>query len=86
MSRVGKAPVYFEKDVSITVSPDNLVTVKGPKVSQTVQVRPEIMVKVGEGVIECTPKSAEHAAFHGLTRALLQNAVTGVSKGILNEG
>ena len=81
MSRVGKSPVYFEKGVQVTVSPQNEITVKGAKTSQVVKLRPEISVKVGEGVIELTTKSDEAGSYYGLSRALLQNAVVGVSKG-----
>jgi large subunit ribosomal protein L6 len=81
MSRIGKAPVYFGKDLQVSVGAGNVVTIKGPKLSLSVKVRPEITVKVGQGVIECTQKDSTSSAFYGLTRALLQNAITGVSKG-----
>ena len=80
MSRVGKAPVYFEKPVTVTVKGQE-IEVKGAKATQMVPLRPEVSVDVGEGVVNLTVQSPEHANFHGLTRALLQNAVTGVSKG-----
>ena len=80
MSRVGKAPVYFEKPVTVTVKGQE-IEVKGAKATQMVPLRPEVSVDVGEGVVNLTVADSAHANFHGLTRALLQNAVTGVSKG-----
>lgn len=80
MSRVGKAPVYFEKPVTVTVK-GNQIEVKGAKATQMVPLRPEVSVDVAEGVVTLSVADAEHANFHGLTRALLQNAVTGVAKG-----
>lgn len=84
MSRVGKAPVYFEKPVTVTVK-DREIEVKGAKSTQLVPLRPEVSVDVGDGVVQLTVADPEHANFHGLTRALLQNAVTGVSKGWTKE-
>lgn len=85
MSRVGKAPVYFQKGVQVTLSPKNELVVKGAKYTQTVKVRPELGVNIADGKVEITCKSPEYAAFFGLTRALLQNAVTGVSTGWTKE-
>ena len=83
MSRVGKAPVFFEKEVQVNISPENLVTIKGAKTSQSVQVKPSITVKVEDNSIVLTRANDEpqNRAFHGLYRALIQNAVTGVTKG-----
>ena len=83
MSRVGRSPVVLDKTVKVTVAGDNTVTVKGPKYTLTVPVRPEITVNVGEESLTLEPKNSQPQtrAYHGLYRALLQNAVTGVSKG-----
>jgi len=83
MSRVGRSPVYFDKAVQITVTPNNEVVVKGAKTSLTVKMRPEITAKVQDGLIQLSRANEETAtvAYHGLYRALIQNAVTGVSKG-----
>lgn len=87
MSRVGKAPVYFEKDVQVTVSPENDVVVKGGKTSLNVTVNPVINVSVEDGKVVLTRVNDEKQtrAYHGLYRALIQNAVTGVSKGWTKE-
>lgn len=85
MSRVGKAPVYFQKGVQVTVSPDNFIVVKGAKATQKVKLRPEVQAKVEEGKIVLTSENEEGSAFHGLMRALIQNAVTGVTTGWTRE-
>lgn len=83
MSRVGKAPVFFEKDVQVTLTASNEVVVKGPKTSQTVKVHPSINVAVEDNMVVFTRTNDEPQtrAFHGLYRALVQNMVTGVSRG-----
>jgi large subunit ribosomal protein L6 len=83
MSRIGKSPVVFDKAVQISVGADNTVLVKGAKASQSVFVRPEISVNIADGeiVLSRTSDVKEVRALHGLYRALLQNAVTGVTKG-----
>lgn len=87
MSRVGRSPVFFEKTVNVTVSPSNEVVVKGAKHTMNVKVRPEVAVKVEDGKILLTAKNKAPTtrAYHGLFRALIQNAVTGVTKGWTRE-
>ncbi|MBX9767682.1 MAG: 50S ribosomal protein L6, partial [Bdellovibrionales bacterium] len=67
MSRIGKAAVYFDKTVQITVQPDNKVTVKGAKATQVVPVRNTVIVKVEDGKIVLTRKDEEKEtrALHG---------------------
>lgn len=83
MSRVGRDPVYFEKGVQVTVSPDNVVTIKSAKLSQAVKMRPEITAKIEDDKILLVRKNeeSETRALHGMYRALINNAVKGVSKG-----
>lgn len=83
MSRIGKAAVYFDKTVQVTVQPDNKVTVKGAKATQVVPIRNTVIVKVEDGKVLLTRKNEdkETRALHGVYRSLLQNAVTGVTKG-----
>src|SRR5262245_4899939 len=87
MSRIGKAPVFFDKAVQISITPANEVVVKGGKHSMTVKMRPEITAKVEDGKVVLSSKNMEPAtrAYWGLYRALIQNAVTGVSKGWTRE-
>lgn len=82
MSRVGKAPVYFDDKVQVNIN-GQVVKVKGGKTELSVEVKPAIDVKIEEGKVVLTRKNDEPQtrAFHGLYRALIQNAVTGVSTG-----
>lgn len=83
MSRIGRAPVVFDKNLQVTVSPSNEVVVKGPKRSLVVKMRPSIKAKIEGNQISLTRANElkETKALHGLYRALIQNAVTGLSKG-----
>lgn len=87
MSRVGRAPVFLDKSVQVSVNPKNEVTVKGAKHSLTIPMRPEIKAKVEDGKVVLTTVNTEPRTrgFHGLYRALIQNAVTGVTKGWTRE-
>jgi large subunit ribosomal protein L6 len=60
-----------------------VVTVKGPKGELTQRVPREMMVEVGDGVIEVKrpTDSGQHRSLHGLTRTLIANMVTGVTDG-----
>ncbi len=82
MSRIGKMPVTLPKGVSVTIN-KNAVTVKGPKGELARDFPPEIDIKEDDGQIVITRNSDHrtHRAKHGLTRALLNNMVVGVSNG-----
>ncbi len=83
MSRVGKAPVVIAGGVQVTISPTNEVVVKGAKSSMKVLMRPEVSAKVEGNQIVLTRKDDTSVArsLHGLYRALIQNAMTGVTTG-----
>ncbi|MBP7506474.1 MAG: 50S ribosomal protein L6 [Prolixibacteraceae bacterium] len=83
MSRIGKLPIEIPGGVSVNVSDDKLVTVKGPLGVLSQKVDPEIDVEI-EGnqlVVKRPTDSKNHRSLHGLYRALINNMVTGVSKG-----
>ena len=82
MSRVGKKPVTLPKGVKVTVSGAE-ATVEGAKGSLKCPIPAGITVEVaGETVnLVRADDEAQTRAYHGLTRALLQNAVTGVAEG-----
>lgn len=82
MSRIGKQPIEIPSGVTITVDSDS-ITVKGSKGELTVPHLKHVTVAEDEGKIVVTRESDEKVAKseHGLQRALLQNAVTGVTKG-----
>jgi len=82
MSRIGKQPIEIPAGVTITVG-DKDITVAGPKGSLVVPVQPMTETKVEGTQIVVTRKDDEpkSRAWHGLQRALLNNAVQGVTKG-----
>ena len=82
MSRVGKKPITLESGITAAVSGDT-ITVKGPKGQLDYRFLPGIKVAVEENLIQVSRETdhRNHRALHGLTRALIQNMVIGVSKG-----
>lgn len=82
MSRIGKLPIQIPSGVTITVDSGDVV-VKGPKGELTQFITPAVDVKVDDGSLSVHPKdqSREARAQHGLMRALINNMVTGVTKG-----
>lgn len=83
MSRIGNKPVSLPQGVTVEVSKDNIVTVKGPKGELTQEVNPDMIVKVEEGVVtvQRPTEQKRHKALHGLYRSLINNMVVGVSEG-----
>ncbi|CAM2763359.1 50S ribosomal protein L6 [Hathewaya histolytica] len=83
MSRVGRLPIAIPNGVTVTVSPSNEVTVKGPKGELTRKMHSDIKINVEDNNIIVTRPSENklHRALHGTTRALLNNMVTGVTEG-----
>jgi large subunit ribosomal protein L6 len=82
MSRVGKAPIALPKGVEIRID-GSRVTVKGPKGELTRDINPEMTLEQNEGQLMVTRPTDQqrHRAQHGLTRALVDNMVRGVSEG-----
>lgn len=83
MSRIGKQPVVMPAGVTITVSGDNVVTVKGPKGELKESIDRDITVEVKDGQVLFTRPTDQirHRAMHGLYRALIANLVKGVTEG-----
>jgi large subunit ribosomal protein L6 len=83
MSRVGKAPIAIPAGVTVSVSDDNTVTVKGPKGQLTQAVDSDITIAQEEGqiVVQRPSEQKRHKALHGLYRALINNMVVGVTAG-----
>ncbi len=83
MSRVGNAPVNLPAGVDVKVNDENVVTVKGPKGELTQAIDKDITVEVKDNVLEVKRPSDDkrHRSLHGLSRALIQNMVTGVTEG-----
>jgi large subunit ribosomal protein L6 len=87
MSRVGKNPISLPNKVEISVSNDNMVTVKGPKGQLTQEVHPDIKVELQDGtvVVSRPTNQQRHRAMHGLYRSLINNMIIGVSEGYTKE-
>ncbi|MEO8027008.1 MAG: 50S ribosomal protein L6 [Bryobacteraceae bacterium] len=83
MSRVGKKPIPVPQGVKIQLG--DQILVEGPKGKQTVPVPAGITLKQENGIITLERETDKHAGLHGLTRALLSNAVVGVSTGFTIE-
>jgi len=83
MSRVGKKPVTIPSGVTVNVSKDNIVSVKGPKGELKETIDRDIAVSVKEGQVEIGRPTDQirHRAMHGLYRALIANMVKGVTEG-----
>lgn len=83
MSRIGNAPVSIPAEVEVSVSADNLVTVKGKKGELTQKVDAAITVKIEDSIITFARSSddKDHRAKHGLYRSLVNNMIIGVTEG-----
>jgi len=86
MSRIGKQPIPLPSAVKVNVL-EGLVEVQGPKGKTVTAVPAGITCKVDGGILVVTrlEDTKQGRAFHGLTRALLANAVRGVSEGYKKE-
>lgn len=87
MSRIGNLPIALPQGVEVKVESNNHITVKGKKGSLSRSFDPDINVKVEDGkvLVSRPTEQKRHKALHGLTRALLNNMVTGVSEGFKTE-
>lgn len=82
MSRIGRKPITIPGGVDVKIA-DGVVTVKGPKGTLNTEYNEDIVVQTENGEILVTRPSdkKEHRALHGLTRALVNNMVVGVTEG-----
>ena len=87
MSRIGKKPVVIPAGVTVTkpTPPSRELVVKGPKGELKLTLRPEIDVSVESGSLQVqvtgNPQERATRAYYGMTRALVNNMVAGVTKG-----
>ena len=83
MSRIGKKPVEFPAGVTIKISTENVITVKGPKGELIQEVDRDIKFDLKEGSLEILRPTDQirHKAMHGLYRSLVSNMVKGVTEG-----
>jgi large subunit ribosomal protein L6 len=80
MSRIGKKPIAIPQGVKVSVD-GNMVKVQGPKGALETRVPNGIKVAQQDGHLVAQRENDQQAALHGLTRALINNAVEGVTKG-----
>lgn len=82
MSRIGKKPISLPAKVDVKIE-KNTVKVSGPKGTLEIDHHPDMKLSLEDGVltVERPSDQRHHKALHGLTRALLQNMITGVSTG-----
>lgn len=87
MSRIGRMPITIPAGVEVTVDAGNVVTVKGPKGTLTQNLCSRMTIEKDGATITITRPTDDKndRALHGLTRALLQNMVTGVTEGFKKE-
>ena len=84
MSRIGRKPIPVPAGVKINAAGDK-VEVQGPKGKLQVLVPRQIRLQQKDGVLTAIRDNEEHRALHGLARALLANAVHGVTQGFKKE-
>lgn len=82
MSRIGRKPIQVPSGVTVTLN-DNFIKVKGPKGELGFTYHPNITVTLNDNIIEITrpDDQKENRSLHGLTRALIQNMIKGVTEG-----
>jgi large subunit ribosomal protein L6 len=87
MSRIGKTPISLPEKVKFTVADGGLVTVEGPKGKLTWELPKSITATLDGTTVSINRSGEDRAtrALHGLSRALVSNMVTGVSKGFRRE-
>lgn len=85
MSRIGKVPVAIPSGVTVECPAPRQLRVKGPKGTLEFEHRPEVEVEIEANEVRVNPTGSGPSrvirAYHGLTRALINNMVEGVSNG-----
>ena len=80
MSRVGKKPISIPSGVTVTIN-ESEMEVKGPKGTLRTPIPAGVSFKQEDGTLTAERARDDVAAFHGLARALANNAVVGVTEG-----
>ena len=83
MSRIGILPIKIPQGVTVTVSDDNVVSVKGPlgQLHQKIDKDIRLTINNDEILVVRPTEQKRHKSLHGLYRSLVNNMVEGVSKG-----
>jgi large subunit ribosomal protein L6 len=80
MSRIGKKPIAIPKGVTVRID-GSTVAIQGPKGKLDTALPPGIKIEQRDGTLVAIRENDFQAAVHGLARALVNNAVEGVTKG-----
>jgi large subunit ribosomal protein L6 len=84
MSRVGKKIIEIPKDVKVNIT-ESEVEIQGPKGKLSTAIPDGVSFKIEDGKLTAERENDSYTAIHGTARALVANAVTGVSKGFSQE-
>jgi large subunit ribosomal protein L6 len=86
MSRIGRKPITVPAGVDVKIDGQH-ITVKGKDATLEMDIHPDMTVKMDGNIItvERPSDDKDHRALHGLTRALINNMVVGVSEGFTKE-
>ncbi len=84
MSRIGRKPIPLPVGVKVQIS-ERAVEVQGPKGKLHVPLPPGIRMEQKDGALVAVRQTEEQRALHGLARALVANAVHGVTEGFKKE-
>ena len=84
MSRIGRKPIPLPKGVVVKIEGDS-IAVQGPKGKLDTQLPHGIRIEQQDGTLVAIRENDSQAAVHGLARALVNNAVEGVTKGWTRE-
>ena len=87
MSRIGRLPIAIPAGVTVDIAENNNVTIKGPKgeLNRVLPAEMKIEVEAGQIVVTRPNDLKRNKALHGLTRALLNNMVIGVTEGFVKK-
>lgn len=87
MSRIGRLPIAIPQGVTITISDDNVVTVKGPLGTLSEKIQKDMQISIEGEVLSVTRPTEQklHRSLHGLSRSLINNMVMGVTQGYVKK-
>jgi large subunit ribosomal protein L6 len=82
MSRIGKKPIAIPKGVEVRLEGGQLI-IKGPKGELNLKVRPDVKLDIEDNniAVSVVDETRGSRSVHGLFRVLIDNMVTGVTKG-----
>lgn len=87
MSRIGRLPIAIPQGVTITISDDNVVTVKGPLGTLSEKISKDMLIAIEGNVLTVArpTEQKQHRSLHGLSRSLINNMVVGVTDGYVKK-